>query len=47
MIIKRKDGWYVVSETTGRVLGGPYSSKEEAQKRLEQVEYFKRIKKRA
>ncbi len=43
-IVKRKDGWYVISEKTGRNLGGPYKTKEEAVKRLRQVEYFKRKK---
>ncbi len=41
MIVRRKKGWYVVSES-GRNLGGPYATKKEAQKRLAQVEYFKR-----
>jgi hypothetical protein len=40
MIIKRKDGYVVVSKS-GKRLGGPYSSKEGALKRLRQVEYFK------
>jgi len=39
-IIKEKDGYYVKSEE-GKNLGGPYSAKEEAEKRLRQVEYFK------
>lgn len=33
--------WYVKSEK-GKNLGGPYKSKEEAKKRLAQVEYFKK-----
>lgn len=45
MIVKVKGGYKVVSETTGRNLGGPYKTKEEAQKRLRQVEFFKRRKK--
>lgn len=45
MIIKRKDGYFVLSEKTKRNLGGPYKSKDEAKKRLRQVEYFKHIKK--
>jgi len=45
MIVKRKDGYYVLSEKTRRNLGGPYKTKEEAKKRLQQVEYFKRLKK--
>lgn len=40
MLVKREDGWYVVSEE-GKNLGGPYGSREEAAKRLAQVEYFK------
>lgn len=40
MIVKRKGGYYVVSEN-GKNLGGPYPSKEAARKRLNQVEYFK------
>jgi len=37
MIVKRKDGWYVVSHTTGKSLGGPYDTKKEAAERLRQV----------
>lgn len=40
MIRKRKDGYHVVSES-GKNLGGPYKTPERAQKRLQQVEYFK------
>jgi len=40
MIKKVKDG-YVVKSEKGKNLGGPYPSKEEAEKRLKQVEYFK------
>jgi len=43
MIVKRKSGYYVVSES-GKNLGGPYVSREAAEKRLRQVEYFKRKK---
>lgn len=39
-VVKRKDGYYVLSRK-GRNLGGPYSTEEEALKRLRQVEYFK------
>lgn len=39
-VVKRDDGWHVLSEK-GKNLGGPYKSKEQAQKRLRQVEYFK------
>jgi hypothetical protein len=45
MIKKVKEGYKVVSEKTGKNLGGPYKTKEEAAKRLQQVEYFKRTKK--
>lgn len=38
-IVKKDDGYYVQSEK-GKNLGGPYS-KEDAEKRLKQVEYFK------
>ena len=41
MIKKVKDGYKVVSEKTGKNLGGPYKTKAAAEKRLRQVEYFK------
>lgn len=50
MIVHRRKGWYVVSEShkdkKGRAknLGGPYPSKAAAEKRLGQVEYFKHRK---
>jgi hypothetical protein len=44
MIKKVKDGYMVVSEKSGRSLGGPYKTKDEAKKRLQQVEFFKRKK---
>lgn len=44
MIVKRKQGYFVISEKTGRNLGGPYKTKKEAKKRLRQVEYFKHLK---
>lgn len=40
MIYRDKDGWCVKSES-GKKLGGPYSTKAEAEKRLRQVEYYK------
>ncbi|HUO33708.1 MAG TPA: hypothetical protein VMU43_01840 [Candidatus Acidoferrum sp.] len=40
-----KAGYMVLSERTGRNLGGPYKTKAEAKKRLRQVEFFKRNKK--
>ena len=39
-IVKRKKGYHVVSEE-GKNLGGPYSSREKAEERLKQVEFFK------
>jgi len=45
MIVKRKDGYHVVSEQ-GKNLGGPYQSREQAHRRLAQVEYFKHQKPR-
>ncbi len=43
MIVKRKDGYYVVSKE-GKNLGGPYKTVKEAKERLMQVEFFKRRK---
>jgi len=43
MIVKRKDGYYVVSKE-GKNLGGPYKTAKEAKERLMQVEFFKRRK---
>lgn len=40
-IVKRKDGWYVLSEKTGKSLGGPYKTYKKAVQRLRQVEFFK------
>jgi hypothetical protein len=45
MITKKKDGYYVVSEKARKNLGGPYKTKDEAARRLRQVEYFKHKKK--
>jgi hypothetical protein len=44
MIVKRKKGYYVLSEKSRKNLGGPYKTKKEAKKRLQQVEYFKHLK---
>ena len=44
MIKKVKEGYKVVSEKSGKNLGGPYMTKEQAKKRLQQVEFFKRKK---
>jgi len=40
-IVKMKDGWHVVSEKTGKSLGGPYKTRKEAVRRLRQVEFYK------
>ena len=42
MIRKRKDGYVVLSHDGKKKLGGPYKTRAAAQKRLRQVEYFKR-----
>lgn len=44
MIVKVKGGYKVVSENSKKNLGGPYKSREQAVKRLQQVEYFKHKK---
>lgn len=41
-IIKKPDGYYVVSEDKKKILDGPFKSKIAAQKRLRQIEWFKR-----
>ncbi len=41
MIVKKKDGYYVLAKKTRKNLGGPYKSRESALKRLRQVEFFK------
>lgn len=43
-MIKKVSGGYKVVSSKGKNLGGPYKTKEEAQKRLRQVEFFKRNK---
>lgn len=43
MIVKRKDGYHVLSEG-GKNLGGPYGTRGEAEKRLHEVEWFKKHK---
>jgi len=45
MIVKRPDGYHVMSHTTGKNLGGPYATEEQAQKRLAQIRKFKYMKK--
>jgi hypothetical protein len=43
-MIKKVQGGYKVLSKKGKNLGGPYKTKEEAQKRLRQVEFFKHRK---
>ncbi len=43
MIRKIKGRYVVLSETTGRKFG-TYKTKKEAEKRLRQIEFFKRLK---
>ena len=43
MISKTKEG-YVVKSESGKTLSKPYATKEQAQKRLQQIEYFKHKK---
>ncbi len=45
MIRKVKEGWRVVSEKNGRSFGA-YPTREQAEKRLRQIEMFKHMKKR-
>jgi hypothetical protein len=44
MIKKVSGGYKVLSENGKKNLGGPYKTKKEAEKRLRQVEFFKRRK---
>jgi len=44
MIKKVRKGYQVLSEKTGKNLGGPYKIRKEAERRLKQVEFFKRRK---
>lgn len=44
MIKKVRGGYQVLSESGKRNLGGPYKTKKQAEKRLRQVEFFKRKK---
>ena len=43
-MIKKVKGGYQVLSSKGRNMGGPYKTKEEAAKRLRQVEFFKHKK---
>lgn len=40
-MIKKSGSNYKVVSKEGKNLGGPYKTKEQAEKRLSQVEYFK------
>lgn len=44
MIVKKKDGYYVVSKGKRKNLGGPYKTRAAAVRRLQAVEYFKHTK---
>lgn len=46
MIVKTNKGYFVKSHE-GKNLGGPYKSKEEANRRMAQVEMFKAMEKRS
>lgn len=41
VIVKKGNVYHVYSEDRKKHLGGPYKSRAEAEKRLQQVEYFK------
>jgi hypothetical protein len=43
MIVKRKDGYHIMSHDGKKHLGGPYS-KEKAESRLKEIEAFKHMK---
>lgn len=43
-MIKKVSGGYKVVSKKGKNMGGPYKSKAAAEKRLKQVEFFKRNK---
>jgi len=40
-MIRKTSGGYKVVSKTGKNLGGPYSNKKKARRRLRQVEYYK------
>jgi hypothetical protein len=44
IMIKKVSGGYKVVSKKGKNMGGPYKSKAAAEKRLKQVEFFKRNK---
>ena len=41
VIKKTRNGYKVVSDKSGRLLGGPYKTKEEAEARLREVRAYK------
>jgi len=41
MIVKIKEG-YVIKSKSGQVISKPYKTKEAAEKRLKEIEYFKK-----
>ena len=43
-IVKRKDGWHILSKDGKKHLGGPFSDYKSALKRLREIEYFKHKK---
>ena len=43
-MIKKENGKYKVVSKSGKNLGSGYTSEEKAKKRLQQVEFFKRLK---
>ena len=43
-MISKVKGGYVVKSESGKTLSKPYATKEQANKRLAQIEYFKRKK---
>jgi len=43
-VIKKVSGGFKVLSEKGKNLGGPYKTRQEAEKRLRQVEYFKHKK---
>lgn len=40
-IVNKKGKYYLLSKGTGKPLGGPYDSREQAEKRERQVLFFK------
>ncbi len=40
MVVKKPDGYHVMSKDGAKSLSGPYKTREEAVKRLQVIEYF-------